>query len=50
MNEKGNYAFIDGQNLHLGTTNDSPPWKVDIYRFRTYLREKYNVSKAFYFL
>jgi len=45
-----NYAFIDGQNLILGTTLSEKPWKVDLYRFRRYLREKYNVSKAYYFL
>lgn len=47
----GNYAFIDGQNLYLGTTkreNDS--WEVDLAKLRIYLRDKYNVSKAFYYL
>ena len=45
-----NYAFVDGQNLILGTTMSKKPWKVDLYRFRRYLREKYNVTKAYYFL
>lgn len=48
--ELNNQAFIDGQNLYLGTTTSSNPWKVDLYRFREYLRKKYNVNKAYYFL
>ncbi len=43
-----NYAFIDGQNLYLGTQSDS--WDIDLYRFRIYLHEKYNVKVAYYFL
>lgn len=43
-----NIAFIDGQNLHLGTLEDG--WKVDLARFRTYLRDKYHVFEAYYFL
>jgi uncharacterized LabA/DUF88 family protein len=45
-----NVAFIDAQNLYLGTTQSLIPWKVDLYKFREYLRKKYNVMKAFYFL
>lgn len=45
-----NYAFIDGQNLHLGTTSLKDSWKIDLYRFRIYLARKYNVTKAYYFL
>ena len=45
-----NHAFIDGQNLVLGTTMSKHPWKVDLYRFREYLRRKYNVTKAYYFI
>jgi hypothetical protein len=45
-----NQAFIDGQNLFLGTTQSSDPWKVDLYKFRIYLRERYNVEKAYYFI
>lgn len=43
-----NYAFIDGQNLHLGTQEDG--WTIDLYKFRRYLKDKFNVDKAFYFL
>ena len=45
-----NYCYVDGQNLHLGTANTDPSWHVDLYKFRIYLREKYNVQKAFYYL
>ncbi len=43
-----NQAFIDGQNLYFNTK--SYGWKIDLARFRVYLREKYNVDKAYYFL
>ena len=50
-NEKeNNLAFIDGQNLYRGTTLTNPKWKVDLFKFRKYLYEKYNVEKAYYFL
>lgn len=45
-----NYCYIDGQNLHLGTASADPAWHVDLYKFRVYLREKYHVEKAFYYL
>ncbi|MBI3671391.1 NYN domain-containing protein [Candidatus Azambacteria bacterium] len=45
-----NYAFIDGQNLYLGTTKSEKSWMVDLYRFRIYLENKYSVVKAYYFL
>lgn len=45
-----NIAFIDAQNLYLGTIQASIPWKIDLYKFREYLRSKYNITKAFYFL
>lgn len=47
MNQ-ANIAFIDGQNLHLGTKSDG--WEMDLARFRVYLAEKYHVSTAHYFL
>lgn len=49
--KENNYAFIDGQNLHMATAKrEVDPWKVDLQRFRVYLEQKYSVSKAFYFL
>ena len=51
-NEKvRNLAFIDGQNLYMGTAKrDVYPWKINLARFRVYLKEKYSVDKAYYFL
>ena len=43
-----NYAFIDGQNLNLGTKSEN--WSVDFGKFRIYLKDKYQVSKVYYFL
>jgi uncharacterized LabA/DUF88 family protein len=45
-----NIAFIDGQNLHLGTTMGDNPWKINLVRFKVYLQQKYNVQDAYYFL
>jgi uncharacterized LabA/DUF88 family protein len=42
------YAFIDSQNLNLGT--QSAGWKLDYSKFRNYLRTKYFVTKAFIFI
>lgn len=43
-----NYAFIDSQNVHLAIRNQG--WTVDWKRFRRYLKDKYNVAKAFIFI
>ncbi|OGG58590.1 hypothetical protein A2765_02615 [Candidatus Kaiserbacteria bacterium RIFCSPHIGHO2_01_FULL_56_24] len=45
-----NIAYIDGQNLYMGTAKSEPIWRVDLARFRVYLQQKYNVEKAFYYL
>ncbi len=46
-----NLAFIDGQNLHMGTAKrKKDPWHIDLARFLVYLKEKYNVDEAYYFL
>ncbi|MEI6650284.1 MAG: NYN domain-containing protein [Candidatus Moraniibacteriota bacterium] len=46
-----NFAFIDGQNLYMGTAKrEQEPWKIHLRRFRVYLEQKYGVSKAYYFL
>jgi len=42
------YAFIDSQNLNLGI--QSLGWKLDWRKLRQYLRNKYNVSKAYAFI
>jgi uncharacterized LabA/DUF88 family protein len=53
-----NYAFIDSQNLNLGLKNSiikkgkvlHQGWNLDFEKFRIYLKDKYNVSKAFLFI
>ncbi len=45
-----NIAYIDGQNLFMGTTKSANPWKVDLSRFRIYLRDLYQVDRAYYYL
>ena len=47
-NKENNVAFVDGQNLHLGTQADG--WTVDMKKFRIYLRDKFHVQEAYYFL
>jgi len=49
-NSENNLAFVDGQNLYLGTNSENPAWKVDLTKFRQYLTKKYSVQKAYYFL
>lgn len=50
MERKSNIAYIDGQNLRMGTLDTRPSWRIDLQRFRVYLREKYQVDKAFYYM
>jgi uncharacterized LabA/DUF88 family protein len=45
---KNNYAFIDSQNLNLGTQRMG--WKMDWRKFRQYLRDKYDVTQAYMFI
>lgn len=42
------YAFIDSQNLNLGTQRMG--WKLDWRRFRQYLADKHGVTKAYMFI
>jgi len=48
MNKEKNIAFIDAQNLHLWTQTEN--WKIDFKRFRIYLKEKFKVNEAYFFL
>lgn len=49
------YAFIDSQNLNLGTSKDIikkgkviyKGWKLDFKKFRKYLSDKFRINKAF---
>src|ERR1700761_1488205 len=42
------YAFIDSQNLNLGTQRVG--WKLDWRKFRQYLKDKHGVTKAYMFI
>ena len=42
------YAFIDSQNLNVGTQKFG--WKMNWARFRIWLAEEYGVTKAFMFI
>jgi len=43
-----NIAYIDGQNLHLGTKSE---WRqIDFHKFRIYLKDKFKVQEVYYFL
>jgi len=42
------YAFIDSQNLNLGTQRTG--WKMDWRRFRQFLHDKYGVTQAYMFI
>lgn len=52
------YAFIDSQNLNLGTSKDLYKnnqliyrgWKLDFNKFYKYLSNKFHVSKAILFI
>lgn len=53
------YAFIDSQNLNLGTSKNIynkkgkriyTGWKLDFKKFRIYLSDKFHVSRAFLFI
>ena len=45
-----NIAYIDNQNLYMSTKHDKKAWSIDMKRFRVYLTEKYNVSRAYLFM
>ena len=47
---KNNIAFVDGQNAYMSAISADEPWEIDLARFRVYLRQKYGVKEAYYFL
>ena len=48
MKKENNFAFIDSNNLYLAIKELG--WNLDYGRFRKYLEDKYNVSKAYMFI
>ncbi len=47
-NIKPNFAFIDSQNLNLGTQKAG--WKMDWRKFRAYLDKEHGVKRAYMFI
>jgi len=45
---KGNYAFIDSQNVNVSVQNYG--WKMNWRKLREFLSEKHGVTKAFMFI
>jgi uncharacterized LabA/DUF88 family protein len=48
MHGSNNFAFIDGANLHL--TYEYLDWKLDYQKLRNYLKNKFEVIVAYYFI
>jgi uncharacterized LabA/DUF88 family protein len=48
MSKKPNYAFIDSQNVNLAVQELG--WKLNFARFRVYLKDKFEVEKAYIFI
>lgn len=49
-NSPSNIAYIDGQNLYMGTSHAEQPWKIDCIKMRRYLFDQYNVTEAYYYI
>lgn len=45
---ENNFCFIDMQNLYKSVREDG--WKIDWKKFRTYLKDKFQVTKAVIFM
>lgn len=45
---KNNFAYIDGNNLYQGIKSSN--WKINFYRFRRWLSDKYGIKCAYYFI
>lgn len=48
--QQHNLAFIDGQNLYTGITQIENPWKINLKKFRLFLKERYKIEIAYYFI
>jgi len=46
--KQNNYIYIDGNNLYRGVKNSN--WKIDFFRFRKWLSDKYGITRAYYFI
>jgi len=49
--KESNIAFVDGQNLYMGTNSlNKNSWKIDLKKLRIFLKDKYKIKTAYYFL
>lgn len=48
LTQQNNFAFIDSQNLNLSIRNLG--WALDFKKFRRYLQDKYQITKAYLFI
>ncbi|MBI2049935.1 MAG: NYN domain-containing protein [Candidatus Staskawiczbacteria bacterium] len=46
--KENNFAYIDGANLYNGT--EELDWKLDYKKFRKWLKDKYNIINAYFFI
>jgi hypothetical protein len=46
--KENNFAFIDSQNLNLSIRDQG--WCLDFTRFLRYLKDKFDVEKAYIFI
>lgn len=47
MNLSRTYAFVDASNIIYGAREEG--WHIDLKKLRQYLKEKFKVSKAFFY-
>ena len=47
---KSNIAYIDNQNLYMATKDSPEPWRIDLARFKVYLKDRYNCDEALLFM
>lgn len=48
MGDQNNYAFIDAQNVYMGTR--AAGWTIDVFKLRRYLNDQFGVTKAHWFV
>ena len=48
VGKQNNYAFIDAQNVYMGTK--AAGFTIDVFKLRRHLADTYHVAKAFWFV
>ena len=49
-NKIRNIAFVDAQNLTQNMRNAKNPWKLDLIKFRIFLKDRFKCDKVYYFI